>query len=414
MCGIVAMLTTSKWGFVQNDIERFNQLLVCDSVRGPDSTGVFAVNSFGNLQYMKEKGNPFNLIESEEYQQLMTEATKNIQFMVGHNRKATVGKITDKTAHPFAEGNIVLVHNGTLSNHTKLTEETVEVDSHAITHAISEKGYKEALKELEGAFTLVWYDIGDKTLRFVRNDKRPLHILKYDNKTVLSSEAQLGKWIIQRDRYLVPKVQIEEVKPGVVYSIHVDKPSIIEEEEVKFHTYQAPVVVTPPVVTSPKKKTPNLGSEVYPGWDGYECHVGDRIVVRIEDLVRFKTASSLKVAGYIKGSRIFPNQPECVAHLSAGELDDLEEAGETVVKAEVERLVLKNGKINRIYVKDIDYYEPNYDVTGQEVFNEEWKLVDSYNCKKCGKITYWKDIMQTRFKFKTPTKHRIICKECVK
>ncbi len=422
MCGIVGLLTASKYGFLNDDIQRFNQLLVCDSVRGPDSTGVFGVNTFGNVSYLKEKGNPFKLMETPEYQAFMKEATNNIQFVIGHNRKATVGTITDETAHPFVENNIILVHNGTLRNHTKLTSEAVEVDSHAITHAFAERGYKQALTEIEGAFTLVWYDTNDKTLRVVRNDQRPLTFLKYNNKLMLSSEGNLAKWIATRDNFTVPTTEFIEVKPGIVYSIKVSNGLEIEEEEVDF--YKPPPVVTyPRLVDTTKKhrpnqnKAPSKDSEKFSGWDGYECKVGDKIVLNIEEVEEFKNTRNSddpnRIAGYLIGRRIFPNQPPVFAHLTKALLDDLYETDELCIAGTVTRLVIKNNNVSRIYVDHIVPYVPVHDVSGAEVFNEEWKLVNSHKCKTCGKEMYWKDIQFSRFKFRSPDKSRLICKECI-
>lgn len=408
MCGIVAMISSGKFGFVNNDIERFNQLLVCDSVRGPDSTGVFGVNNKGNVEYLKEKGNPFKLIETDEYKDFMRSALKGMQFLVGHNRKATVGNISDETAHPFQEENIILVHNGTLTNHKDLTNADVDVDSHAICHAFVEKGYKEALKEIQGAFTLVWYDINDKTLRFVRNDKRPLNIFQYENKTVLSSEARLGKWIIERDRYHDVKVTHTEVKPGIVYSISIDNAAKINQEPIDF--YKEPVKE---VVVEVKKPQPNQGGgTIYLGWEGYECKVGDRIVINITERMRFKSSTKAS-GGYLKGTRIFKDQPIVFCLLNDAELSALEETDEDVITVEVTGIRRKDG-VSIIYANRPDSYVPYHDVTGEEVFEEEWDLVDNHKCRKCGTIAQWKDVTLTRFKFKSPTHHRIVCKECIK
>ena len=88
------------------------------------------------------------------------------------------------------------------------------------------------------------------------------------------------------------------------------------------------------------------------------------------------------------------------------ELDLFTESGDVTLICTVDRItyVPNDTFPNRIYGKDIDLYEPVYDVTGTEVFNEEWKLL-KYNtkCKKCGKEVYWKDIKLTRFKFKSPS-----------
>ncbi len=419
MCGLVGILTLDSFGFNQADVSRFNQLLVCDSVRGPDSTGVFGVDKLGNASYLKQAGNPFKLIESDEYKQFTTEMYQSMRFVVGHNRKATIGTISDETAHPFQEGNIVLVHNGTLTNHKDLTDNEVEVDSHAITHAIVEKGYKEALKELQGAFTLIWYDASDKALRFVRNGQRPLSMIKHGSKVYLSSEAALAEWLISRE-YTTLSTTTTHVKPGVVYTLKVDGREI-EEEPVQL--YEPPKLVQQQVTYLPrqqrkanqekKQQDTGSGTPFYKGWDGLECRVGDHIAVHVHEVLPTHVVMAGSSSSYLKGTRIFPDQPPVLIYATQDEVDSYTESGSPMVWCKVTRVAYENGFPMRIYAEKPDEYVPEYDVTGNEVFLEEWKAVTDHKCKACGEPVYWKDINQSRFKFKSSMKHRIVCKTCV-
>ena len=89
-------------------------MLWLDALRGFDSTGMFCVNNQGNIYWAKEASNPGKFLPQAEVKDILNIAFRNGKMLVGHNRKATKGSVTDDNAHPFIEENIILVHNGTI------------------------------------------------------------------------------------------------------------------------------------------------------------------------------------------------------------------------------------------------------------------------------------------------------------
>jgi len=231
MCGLVAILTKSNNGFTKSDKENFSDMLYADAVRGMDSTGAFLVTNLGNVVWGKSRYNPVHLLITKEWDNMLDKAFKEGQFLVGHNRKATVGRVTDNTAHPFIEDNIILVHNGTLTNHKDIGN--TEVDSHAICKSIAKKGHIETIKTLQGAFALIWYDINQKSLFVCRNDRRPLSLVETGNSYYLSSEVGLSKWIIERNIYSPKIIKETEIKPGYLYKFSTDDPEKYTETEIE-------------------------------------------------------------------------------------------------------------------------------------------------------------------------------------
>ena len=101
MCGIVAYLTAYSNGFGYNESKVFNNMLFLDTLRGWDSTGVFGVSNVGNVGILKAAINAPNFMQTQEYKDFMAEAVKNGMCLIGHNRAATRGSVTDANAHPF-------------------------------------------------------------------------------------------------------------------------------------------------------------------------------------------------------------------------------------------------------------------------------------------------------------------------
>lgn len=234
MCGLVAVLSKNTYGLWMADVNIFKSALYADALRGFDSTGIFMVDIDANAYLLKTKQTPLSLMCLKDFKTLEEYSKRRGMVLVGHNRKATQGTISDENAHPFLEGNTILVHNGTLVQHKKLKD--TEVDSHAICHIIDEKGYKEALKEIDGAFALIWYDAKEKKVRFCRNNKRPLFLLESKKNYLLASEGDMMKWLSEREGYQDDHkiISCTEIETKTVYSYDI-KTQKIEKEVVKYY-----------------------------------------------------------------------------------------------------------------------------------------------------------------------------------
>jgi len=171
MCGIVGVLQ------YRSDVERevrtralrilFSEMMLKTEPRGDDATGLYQVHQDGDWMMVKtgEKVTDWLFSERGEdqvrYRDFMDtwfEHPQDLSAVVGHCRKATVGSrgSNNDDNHPFAvqldERNAILgVHNGTLSNHTKIFEALKEhnlkrqgsVDSESLFHflyAVSQHG----------------------------------------------------------------------------------------------------------------------------------------------------------------------------------------------------------------------------------------------------------------------------------
>lgn len=204
MCGIVGCV-----GRVTAREEKlFNQLLIVDSLRGEDSTGVAAIEKDGTVKINKRVGDPYQLLDSFLYAQMFK--TRNV-CLIGHNRAATTGKVVRKNAHPFENDGLVGVHNGTLRNkHILTNSHKFDTDSEALYDDIANKGLEDTISKVQGAYALVWYDKNEHTVNFLRNNERPMNfIFSEDKKTLFfASEVWMLTAILGRDGYKHTKPEI--------------------------------------------------------------------------------------------------------------------------------------------------------------------------------------------------------------
>jgi hypothetical protein len=178
MCGIVGLIASYNNGLSHNEAKAFRDMVVVDSLRGFDSTGVYSIATNGNVQLHKEASTGATFVTRDEYDKFNTAAINNAIFVVGHNRAATRGTVNDKNAHPFCvEDNIILVQNGTYRGSHAHHKDT-DVDTEAIAWVLHEHplDIQTALQKIDAAYCLVWYNVKDQALYMIRNHERPMFI----------------------------------------------------------------------------------------------------------------------------------------------------------------------------------------------------------------------------------------------
>lgn len=173
MCGHVGITGDMEL----KDEATLKRMLVFDYFRGPDSTGLAAIRKNKEVKIAKIPSHPMDLFDSKKFVDALS-AYNSVAF-IGHNRFATKGKVNGLNAHPYEYGHIIGAHNGTLtvSSWKKLEEilgEETEVDSMAIFACIEKVGIEKTVSVLEGAWALVWADLEEGTINFLRNKERPL------------------------------------------------------------------------------------------------------------------------------------------------------------------------------------------------------------------------------------------------
>lgn len=226
MCGIWAILNKSKSGFGTRDWDIAKAMATMTIIRGEQSSGFASVSLKDNKQCKVTKvlGTPYEIFHDPKIgPQWKDHFITNSDSMFGHGRLATKGKIILKNAHPFREGGITLVHNGTIDQGLdEHTSKDVEVDSHALTHAIAEKGYEEALKNVTGAYAIISHNAKNGKLYIARNYHRPLHYAELYDKILIMSEEEALRYILSK--FASKHTAITEFQTSYLYEFDLNEP----------------------------------------------------------------------------------------------------------------------------------------------------------------------------------------------
>lgn len=240
MCGIVGCAGDLT---VQHE-KIMRTLLILDSTRGEDSTGVAVIGKWeGNVKIAKQVGDPFQLFDHKSYDKAFSGMQRAI---IGHNRWATVGQVVRQNAHPFENNSVVGVHNGTLkSKHLLADASQFKVDSENIYHAFDKHGVQDTMNYMNGAWALVWWDKDDQTINFLRNNERPLWMVRSDDGKVLFWASEHWMLDVALSKHGVKFGRITLLQEDVHHSIHVNNKGELDKVHVRNapSTYVAPVHV---------------------------------------------------------------------------------------------------------------------------------------------------------------------------
>jgi hypothetical protein len=249
MCGICGVIT----GIIsKGEADNFLKLLFMSSFRGLDSTGVMGIKEDKKqfvVSMLKSATNPLNFYEQHKDAFDKHIHTSDSKAIIGHTRAATKGTIVRKNAHPFDTPRFVGVHNGGFFGDVlKLKDKDCETDSEQFYWYLNQHGLQDTLQEVNQescAFALAFYDKREKTLNFIRNDKRPLHFAPVmgGNTIYVASESSFLRFVLDRDRTAVKEVYT--IKPWhlLKYDMTRRNPALhFDIQEIKVKPKVNPVV----------------------------------------------------------------------------------------------------------------------------------------------------------------------------
>lgn len=204
----------------RKEVDVFSDMLYFDTLRGPHSTGVASIgrnNRTSDKNLLKKVGPAYELMEHKQFDRVVSVGNS---VLLGHNRYATVGKITAANAHPFEFSGLIGAHNGTIQHSDRasiIDGDKFDTDSEGIFNMMNELGPEMTIPALFGAWALVWYNKRDHTMNFVRNDQRDLYYtLSEDKKNIFwaSEAAMMHAALIRRG---VAYDKVWALRPDVHY-----------------------------------------------------------------------------------------------------------------------------------------------------------------------------------------------------
>lgn len=211
MCGLIGVLAYGE--FEDKKMEKVRQesmiylateLLQITQARGKDATGIATMFSDCDYSGLKMGVSAQEFIsrfgddeeDYEGYVKSWRKKTKPAKMVIGHCRKPSVGGDAtpddNKNNHPIKIGDIIGVHNGTLTNHEKIfsnlnCERDGLVDSEAIfrlihhftingTEPFTTQAIQETCKRLSGSYAVLSFSGNNPFQLAAFRDGRPLEI----------------------------------------------------------------------------------------------------------------------------------------------------------------------------------------------------------------------------------------------
>ncbi len=186
-----------KYLFYQNSMER-----------GKDSTGYYTPIT----GIIKKAESAEKFLEDDKFKTLDS-------LLIGHVRYTTSGLTKDENAHPFLEGNVIGVHNGTLTNHWSqavragLDLKDFNVDSQVLFAMIAKSKGFTALTKLIGAIAMICTD--------TTSEKKPLYCFRNSERTLYRGTCEEGMYIssIESSLKVIGCKDIKEFKEQYLYTI---------------------------------------------------------------------------------------------------------------------------------------------------------------------------------------------------
>ena len=194
MCGIFGGI--SKGDIVTSLIDGIATL----EYRGYDSAGIAVMDSSNSINTLKVCGK-INLLREE-----LTKTSVNGNLGIAHTRWATHGKPSVANAHPHCYGDIAVVHNGIIENHTEIRQELEGLGINFVSQTDSEivanyLGYlckkgssvKEALNlllgKISGAYAFAIMHNKEPEVLYVAKQGSPLVIGFGDSGQYIASDS---------------------------------------------------------------------------------------------------------------------------------------------------------------------------------------------------------------------------------
>lgn len=193
MCGLAGIILGNKKR-TEDDFEWIKEsmslLLIRSQVRGPHATGIAVIRRDGAYQLLKRPIPSIEFVETEEYQDVMSELNDEVTIIMGHTRFRTIGtESKPNNNHPIRAGKIVGTHNGTIYNAQHIAKmycinRFADVDSEVLFRVANKFRnpiqFKSKLNDFRGQMTAVMVNLNSPEIIRIYKGNKPLAIMWID------------------------------------------------------------------------------------------------------------------------------------------------------------------------------------------------------------------------------------------
>ena len=226
----------------QNDLNVIHKMMLNSANQNPDGFGMF--NDKCDIVKDKEQ-------YAKKHKELL-EKFKNSTFIVGHNRKATSGKVKTENSHPFENERFIWVHNGIVGNSVDLELKygNVNVDTQLIGEILLEKikkhkkfveSLKETCEEMSGSYSVFIYDKQTKKLYYFRhNAEFYISLFKIGNSHIIvgsTNKTNSKKAYVEKQFGFEINKALATMTPSDDYLYMFSKKGITKLTRLKFKPY---------------------------------------------------------------------------------------------------------------------------------------------------------------------------------
>lgn len=204
MCGLAGVMSRN---LDVTQLQKFKDIYTIAQIRGDTGAGVAVVplqtgQSIRHVGIRRTAWSSGHLVTTSDFYDA---CKKPCSIVVGHARAPTRGGSDIKNVHPHRSGDIILVHNGTMTTVDKVsvTIGQKHTDSAMIAECIAEKGPHHFVENSIGAYALVWIDLKKQTLNFLRNSERSLW-LGMEKDTAINGKLAAVWWASEMPMMMYP------------------------------------------------------------------------------------------------------------------------------------------------------------------------------------------------------------------
>jgi len=199
VCGIVGAF--GSW-LLDSQKERFKELLTVSNLRGFQGAGAIVTDNKCNVEVFKTVHTGTHLAHDPDFNHRLyhKKPPQSTSVLIGHTRWPTKGAVTLEATHPHSYDGFTGVHNGTIDSINGVHIGPNESDSFLLYKSFAENGVADTIKETRGAYCCVWIDEKERTLNFLRNDKRPMYFAEMagGGETFFASERGMLDFVLGR------------------------------------------------------------------------------------------------------------------------------------------------------------------------------------------------------------------------